>query len=481
MKSSLLCAKKESEDQSEAFMIFFVRLLIFWLTNNNLNRFNAGETMADHSPTDNDGEEAKRQENEVPVEEAHGGTDGETPATERQWPNMFEETSDMLAVSILTYGIAEFRQQVREGKITMKQGNLDLPKKFDEASRLIAIHLEDIKRVAAPASFDLYMTGLNAIIDAKELELQKDASADDGKIIVFDDEHAEQELVYSIDVNPTGRRVTISFRGSVTVRDAMIDIKLRLVQIPNPVEPGTTVRIHGGFRDYLYGKATQFPHRTLEKGEGRKIDTIIDRVLEVMDEYPGYYVTVTGHSLGGSLATLLAFELGALDDDRIQGPVSCFSFASPRVGNLTFANAFQSLERARKLRCLRVYNQNDIFPKIPNVDTRNLFGCTCIGSDLIYRHVGVSLKLMQDGGYKVVYPLHYQHPVKRTIGDLFGKIHTSRSSVRRILCRENLARNHSCMEYWTRLHLNEQALQKMHLHHQYKQVAGREFELEEDW
>ena len=46
---------------------------------------------------------------------------------------------------------------------------------------------------------------------------------------------------------------------------------------------------------------------------------------------------ITGHSLGGSLATLAAFRL-AEDGIKVQG---AYSFASPRLGNKTFVRKFQ--------------------------------------------------------------------------------------------------------------------------------------------
>jgi surfactin synthase thioesterase subunit len=123
-----------------------------------------------------------------------------------------------------------------------------------------------------------------------------------------------------------------------------IDSKAALVQIPNPVNPGTTIGIHNGFRDYLYGKRIRQPGES-DHGQGRKMDNILERLFGVMDMYPGYCIAITGHSLGGSLAILLALELGAIQDSRILDPITCITFAAPRVGNFAFAHAFQSLER----------------------------------------------------------------------------------------------------------------------------------------
>lgn len=396
-----------------------------------------------------------------------------SPLERRQWQNMFEEASDLLAVSILIYGIAECRKLVRLGKMTLQAPKLSLPVSIADAAHQLALHLDQIKRLLEPESFHLYMTGTNAIVDKYMAIAVASDDTDPSMIVVFDDENEERELVYSIQVNTKQRRITVAFRGSVTLRDMVIDSKAALVQIPNPVNPGTTIGIHNGFRDYLYGKQSRQPGAS-GNGQGRKIDTILDQLFAVIDMYPGYCIAITGHSLGGSLATLLALELGAIQDHRILDPITCITFAAPRVGNFAFAHAFQSLERCRRIRCLSVANDKDIFPQIPRRGTKNPCGIICFG-DLTYWHVGVSLTLMQnDGGYRIYFPRHFGGRVQS-----FVRACKSGHSLWPLLCRENLAANHSCMEYWTRLILNATALEKVYLQHEYLRLAGRRFSFSE--
>ena len=384
--------------------------------------------------------------------------------------SIFEEACEMLAISILTYGIAEFRKLVRDGKITRRSCEKSgLPMKLSDAAHNLSLHLEDVKREIEPATFDLYMTGANLVVE-RLLNLRIEEE-EETMLMVFDDERSERELVFSIMANPKDRRITVSFRGSVTIRDLLIDSKVSLVQIPNPVEPGTTVGIHCGFRDYMYGKTARYG-QALRGGERRKIDSICDQLFDVVDQYPQYRIFITGHSLGGALATLLAFELGAKRDDRIRETISCVSFASPRVGNLAFANAFQSLERTKRIRCLCVANEKDIFPEIPRTGTKNPCGIICFG-DRIYRHVGVSFSLLRDGGYNISFPEHYQHPVRLFFRDWFNSAQNKGQSLGRLICRENLTENHSCMQYWARLNLNQSALQKVHLDEVYGRLVQR--------
>lgn len=400
----------------------------------------------------------------VPTDTTH--TD--LASARRLSPNVFDEVSDFLAVSILTYGLADFRKLIRDGKITPKGGNFGLPITLSDAAHFLALHLDDVKREVPPASFDVYIAGANLVVDKLLRPRIKDE--EDAVLMVFDDERSDRELVFSIEVNTKERRITVSFRGSVTLHDLVTDSMAVLVQIPNPVDPGTTVGIHCGFRDYMYGK----PARYGQVSERRKIDCICDHLFEILDQYPHYCIAITGHSLGGTLATLLAFDLAARGDHRIHGPITCISFASPRVGNLAFAIAFQSLERTRKIRCLRVANEKDIFPEIPRTGTKNPCGIVCVG-DLTYRHVGVSLTLLRGGDYDISFPEHYQHPVQLFFRDWFNKAQTGGQSLLRLLCGENLAVNHSCMEYCARLHLNESALRKIRLDEVYGQLAQRRF------
>jgi hypothetical protein len=176
----------------------------------------------------------------------------------------------------------------------------------------------------------------------------------------------------------------------------------------------------------------------------------------------------------GGLATLQAMELVNLDDARIKDPITCITFASPQVGNRAFANVFQYLERNHRLRCLRVANDKDIFPTIPNIGTRNCCGITCAG-DREYRHVGVALILKRDGDHTIRYPRHCRHGLRLFFRDFGQNANKQRKKVGRWICRENLVENHTCMEYWSRINRCSNKLKDMDPYGQYKEVAGPHF------
>ena len=72
---------------------------------------------------------------------------------------------------------------------------------------------------------------------------------------------------------------------------------------------------------------------------------------------PGLPTVVCGHSLGGALATLLVADVAANTPLKPQA----WTFASPRVGDATFAARYGGLSTVS----WRIYNQLDIVPYFP--------------------------------------------------------------------------------------------------------------------
>jgi hypothetical protein len=74
----------------------------------------------------------------------------------------------------------------------------------------------------------------------------------DGDIIEFDDQFSDKELVYSLVVNRSNKRITVCFRGSVTPVDWGKDLDFWLKSIDTPQvlkDRGlkTKIQVHGGF------------------------------------------------------------------------------------------------------------------------------------------------------------------------------------------------------------------------------------------
>lgn len=132
-------------------------------------------------------------------------------------------------------------------------------------------------------------------------------------------------------------------------------------------------------------------------------------------------ITITGHSLGGSLATLCAYDIAKSKcNERPQGqpqelvhekeklsslgpiPVSVITFAAPRVGNDAFRDRLEDLG----VKVLRTVNIHDIVPKVPGLFlNEKFFGMFGKLQERVnqwfdripwtYSHVGVELQIDQ--------------------------------------------------------------------------------------
>lgn len=116
--------------------------------------------------------------------------------------------------------------------------------------------------------------------------------------------------------------------------------------------------------------------------------SVRDTVWRVVDECMaaggggGWHLYVTGHSLGGALATLAAYEASftAFASGTVSG-LTMYNYGSPRVGNTEFATAFD----AAVPDSWRVVNSDDVVARVPRA----------VG----YRHVGHTVGIRKDGTF----------------------------------------------------------------------------------
>jgi predicted lipase len=71
-------------------------------------------------------------------------------------------------------------------------------------------------------------------------------------------------------------------------------------------------------------------------------------------------VRITGHSLGGAVATMLAIDVAA---NNVFATPTVYTFASPMVGDKAFAGAYDQLIETS----WRIVNLHDLVPRIPSV------------------------------------------------------------------------------------------------------------------
>ena len=192
----------------------------------------------------------------------------------------------------------------------------------------------------------------------------------DGALLEFDDVKEDQSLVYAITVNRTERRISVSFRGSVTMSDWRTNARVWPVEMDVPDEAGDKVKgpvkVHAGFHDYLFGenKESQFSGGLHSKFE--HITKVLEEIYEQHPEFAGYSMYVSGHSLGGALSQLFSFKLAASDFCEkfgVPGPIRTISFASPQPGTSSFNKAYHALEQQGRLQHLRLSNSGDLVRK----------------------------------------------------------------------------------------------------------------------
>ncbi|CAK8570560.1 unnamed protein product [Lathyrus sativus] len=156
------------------------------------------------------------------------------------------------------------------------------------------------------------------------------------------------------------RRLVIAFRG--TEQTAWKDLVTDLMLVPaglNPERIGgdfkQEVQVHSGFLSAYDSVRT-------------RIISLIRLAIGYVDDYSEFthkwHIYITGHSLGGALATLLALELSSNQLVK-RGAISItmYNFGSPRVGNKRFAEVYN--EKVKD--SWRVVNHRDIIPTIPRL------------------------------------------------------------------------------------------------------------------
>jgi len=239
----------------------------------------------------------------------------------------------------------------------------------------------------------------------------------------------------------------VTFRGSVTVRDWVADGDSIFASVPNPlvdedciIPQSRFLSIHRGFHSYLFGKPS--------KDGASKYETIVGHLKSMLTSYPDYKIRVTGHSLGGALSTAFAFQCAC--DVTLPKPIACFTFASPRVGNMDFARAFQECELSGRLRHIRVVNDKDLVTTVPD---RLAYALCCTNS--IYRHVGVEVRLYRGSHRKpnIHFPVCHASRIRHYTDDVGAALWNWFTRPLNLICSYNqdYVAWHSCKEYSDRL------------------------------
>ncbi len=160
--------------------------------------------------------------------------------------------------------------------------------------------------------------------------------------------YADKKTDLEVGIITLSDKLIISFRGTESLKDIIYDMMFRKIE----TDYG---RIHIGFYHQLY--------------DADVYHEFFNKVIELIEGYDDIYVT--GHSLGGALATLFGYNISLKTTKHI----NVISFASPRVGDWKWYKRFISQVN---LSHKRVVVSSDPIPLFPFIN---------------YFHVGETINL----------------------------------------------------------------------------------------
>ena len=165
------------------------------------------------------------------------------------------------------------------------------------------------------------------------------------------------ELSYFLARSPSGLQY-LSFRGTANLENALVDLDVSL-----KLDTDLNIQLHQGF-----GAAAKAAYEDVKS----KLDK-------------SQPVSVTGHSLGGAIAVIMAMHLqrdGYLLDQVI-------TFGQPKVTNVTGADVYGNLP------LIRVVTPKDIVPLVPPLSPLQLKSMD------IFWHMGQEVILMPEKNYAI--------------------------------------------------------------------------------
>lgn len=127
--------------------------------------------------------------------------------------------------------------------------------------------------------------------------------------------------------------------------------------------------------------------------------SVRDRIHDYVNTAPISAVTVTGHSLGGALATLCAVDIQYNFGSKVQ--VDAYTFGAPRAGNSGFRDSYNE----RVPNSFRFVNGMDIVPALPRYWQS-------------YRHVEKEIRLGQRFSLQFITQRFRDHDMNRYIEEL---------------------------------------------------------------
>lgn len=203
-------------------------------------------------------------------------------------------------------------------------------------------------------------------------ESELKAQAQDNNIQVL---HFINEKKYDtqgfIAVDESRQQVILSFTGTVSIKDIWTDVCCTLVQFPELKHKGTGFFVadmikkkknkgHGHTDDAEFDQKVKGceVHSGFARSYLSVAEQIVTNLAAAYSKYPTYELQITGHSLGGALATLAAVDLKF----KINPPrINVFTVGQPRVGTRPFVKLYESVVDVS----WRMVNFGDAVPTLP--------------------------------------------------------------------------------------------------------------------
>ncbi len=186
----------------------------------------------------------------------------------------------------------------------------------------------------------------------------------------LDPQFAERCEIYHMDNNFTPDVQAVWIESS-----EMVILAIRGTEVDNIVD--WTTDFATSFQ--LNHKFLPFWKRNVHKGYEQSFEVMSpwlqNEVNALFKRYPHAAqipIFVTGHSMGGALATLVMTSFlernQKVSPDTKLNLKAVYTFGAPRIGNLTYAKYFEDLNRNEQVGFYRIVNQKDPVPRAPCID-----------------------------------------------------------------------------------------------------------------
>ena len=295
---------------------------------------------------------------------------------EADWETEIAERHEILAATSLTYPTIDYNRNmskwmIQSCKLAVQQYKTGRSNpKYNGALTLLPDYNANFVNYEQLASFQIeeeiienYWQLRDAVLaDGADGMMQKTLHDTESKIReivqrIAQRKHREPLFIGFVIASAKGN--IIAFRGTQTQIEWWRNLQAAQKDYLDPVTKTQYGRVHQGY---------------LKVMRNQILDKLISTVRQLDPTIPCY---ITGHSLGGAIATLSAMEI-ALAVPKIRPQLQLYTYAAPRVGDRTFAQAHSELIP----NSYRVVNLSDSVPLIPPIKIKNIF------TEASYSHVG---------------------------------------------------------------------------------------------